>query len=392
MDFFDVSAPWVILAPLPPVPAVEDLARCVAALRRRDGIGRDAPAVLDAAGGAPEDSVPVLVLNMGEGGNEQGGYTWRAGRDRVEIYGDSRRGLCNGIYSFLAGLGFSWPAPGGESLPGRPGAGDGGMRGAGSLGAGETRAGRLYPLKDRGIYVPSTPAPEGRRRLIIPPDTPGREIPALGRWAARNGVDALVFSLRDKRFRGGQKAAGGRAVGELEKNWGLIIERGGWDLSFLVPRGLFFFQRELFRMEGGRRIRDHHFCPTNPRTIALLRRRIGRFLGPGNQGGPQRIYHLWPDRGAEHLWCACPACRAFMPREQIRLAVNALAAAIEEGDPQARISCRGEEESPAEKLPGGSEIKLRPNVFRLPAELPPEQPEASAALYVYEGGHIKANR
>jgi hypothetical protein len=79
-----------------------------------------------------------------------------------------------------------------------------------------------------------------------------------------------------------------------------------------------------------------------------------------------------------------------MPREQIRLAVNALASAIEEGDPLARISCRGEEESPAEKLPGGSEITLRPNVFRLPAELPPNRPGGSStALYIYEGGFIK---
>jgi hypothetical protein len=386
MDSFDVSAPWVILAPFPAIPAVEDLARCIAALRGRDGLGEKRPAILDATGPAPEDSVPVLVLNAEGGGNERSGYTWRAGRNRVEIYGESRRGLCNGIYSFLAALGFSWPEPGGESLPGRPRAAK-----AGSVPsvrpAGVDGASGIYPLADRGFYVQSNPAPEGRRRLIIPPGTAGREIPALGRWAARNGVDALVFSLRDRRFRGAQKARGGRVVIELEKNWGLIIERGGWDLSFLVPRRFFFFRRELFRMEGGRRRGDHHFCPTSPQTIALLRRRIGLFLEPGDRRGS--VYHLWPDRGAEHLWCACPACRAFMPREQIRLAVNALAAAIEEGDPQARISCRGEEESSAEKLPGGSEISLRPNVLRLPAGLPPNWPGGSpAALFIYEGGRI----
>jgi hypothetical protein len=318
---------------------------------------------------------------MEEAGNERNGYTWRAGRSRVEIYGDSRRGLCNGIYSFLSSLGFSWPGIGGELLPDPPEA-------AGPKSAG---TGRAFPLKDRGVRVQSNPAPEGRRRLIIPPGTPGREIPALGRWAARNRVDALVFSLRDKRFRGARKA-GGPAM-DLEKNWGLIVERGGWDLSFLVPRRLFFFKRELFRMEGGKRSWDHHFCPTNPQTIALLRRRIGLFLEQG--GGteidaPRRIYHFWPDRGAEHLWCACPACRAFVPREQIRLAVNALAAAIEERDPRARISCRGEEESPPEKLPGGSEITLRPNVFSLPAGFPPDQPGGpSPALYIYEEGLIK---
>lgn len=375
MNSFDVSAPWVILAPFPVIPAAEDLARCIAALRRRDGIGKNAPAIMDAAGPAPEDSVPVVVLNMEDAGSERGGYTWRAGPGRVEIYGDSRRGLCFGIYSFLAGLGFSWPEPGRESLPSQPG-------------PAETGKGGLYPLKNRGVHVRSNPAPEFRRRLVIPPHTPGREIPVLGRWAARNGVDTLVFSLRDKRFRGAKKATEDKIRAELEKNWGLIIERGGWDLSFLVPRPYFFFKRELFRMEEGKRIKDHHFCPTNPETLALLRRRMNSFLGPQNGTRRGLVYHLWPDRGAEDRWCACPACRAFMPREQIRLAVNVLAALIEERDPQARISCRGEEESPSEKLPGGSEITLRPNVFRLRAEFPPAGPE-KIPLYVYEGGHIR---
>jgi hypothetical protein len=375
MDFFDISAPWVILSPFPATPAAEDLARCIAALRRRDGLGGGPPAIADAAGPAPGDSVPIVVLNMADGGNERGGYTWRAGRGRVEIYGDSRRGLCGGIYSFLAGLGFSWPEPGGETLPPRR--------------EFAVPAGTAYPLNGRGVYVRSDPAPENRRRLVIPPATAGKEIPALGRWAARNGVDALVFSLRDKRFRGGQKAPGRKITAELEKNWGLIIERGGWDLSFLVPRRLFLFKRELFRMEGGKRTGDRHFCPTNPQTIALLRRRMAPFLESRDET-QGNVYHLWPDRGAEGRWCACPACRAFMPREQIRLAVNALAALIEEKDPRAWVSCRGEEEAPWDKLPGGSEITLRPNVFRFPAGLPPRRPgESPAPLYVYEGGRIR---
>jgi hypothetical protein len=81
---------------------------------------------------------------------------------------------------------------------------------------------------------------------------------------------------------------------------------------------------------------------------------------------PRRIYHLWPDWEAERIWCACPACRAFSPREQIRIAVNAAAMVVAEKDPQALISCRGEEEAPSDQLPGGSEITLWPNVFRLP--------------------------
>jgi hypothetical protein len=377
MESFDISLDWAVLAPFPVPPAAEDLARCIAALRKRDGLDGGVPPILDSAGLAPEDSVPVILLNMENSGNERGGYTWRCGRDRVEIYGDSRRGFCNGVYSFLAGLGFSWPDPGREIPPPIP---------VDAQGRG------IYALRDRGLYVQSNTAPESRCRLVVPPDTPNREIPALGRWAARNQVDALIFSLRDRGFSGARWRA--KIMADLENKWGLIIEWGGWDLSFLIPRDLFFFmfRRELFRMEGGKRLGDHHFCPTNPETIVLLRRRMDRFLarrdkrpeGAGREG-PRRIYHLWPDRGAEHSWCACPACRAFMPREQIRLAVNAAAAVIGEKDPRARLSCRGEEESPMEKLPGGSEIALSPNVFRLRDR----SGESAAPVYVYEAGLIK---
>jgi hypothetical protein len=381
MNFFDISRTWVILAPIPAPAAAEDLARRIGALRERDGPGKDIPAIMDAAGPAPGDSVPIIVLNMEKASNERGGYTWRIGQDRVEIYGDSPRGLCNGIYSFLAALGFRWPGPGQELLP--PAAAD-------SAGPG------VYPLKVPGVYVRSDPSPENRRRLVIPPRVSDREIPGLCYWAVRNCVDALVFSLKDKRFLRAAKTAA--FVAGLENDWGFIIERGGWDMGFLIPRRYFFFRRDLFRMESGKRTRDHHFCPTHPETIGLERQRMAVLFErgeawraaarahagfPGAGPEPRRIYHLWPDRGAEHLWCACPACRAFSPREQIRLVVNTAAAFIAEKDPRALISCREQEEDPAEQLPGGSEITLRSNVFVLKTKAPPDsgEPEGVPVLY-----------
>jgi hypothetical protein len=160
-------------------------------------------------------------------------------------------------------------------------------------------------------------------------------------------------------------------------------------------------------MEGGTRKGDHHFCPTNPETIRFVRQRIAALLEqpavagltadrptaikPTAQPMTRRIYHLWPDRGAEHLWCACPACRAFNPREQIRLAVNSAAAILAEKDPEALVSCRGEEENPAEQLPGGSEITLRPNIFALKTVNPPDsgEPEEGPLLYIYEQSAIR---
>jgi hypothetical protein len=354
---FDVSARWVILAPFPAIEAVADLARCIALLRKQSGLEEVAPAIEDASGPAPDDTVPVIVLNTLDKSDESGGYTWRTAATRVEIYGDSRRGLCNGIYDFLANLGFQWPGPYAEILP----------KGTAAI----------YPLKAPSAYQVSNAAPEARRRLIIPSKARTKEILALGRWAMRNHVDALVFSL------GNHRITGSKTVVELQDRWALIIERGGWDLSLLAPRRRFPFNRELFRMEGGKRMRDHHFCPTNPDTIVLLQHQMQNFLEHQEKHGRpakglRRIYHLWPDQGAEQIWCACPACRAFNPREQIRLAVNAAAATIAAQDPQALISCRGEEDT--EQLPGGSELTLRPNVFRLSAD---------AAVYFCEGGTIR---
>jgi hypothetical protein len=365
MAFFDVSKDWVILAPAAPAirNAAEDAARCIGLLRRQvDGMEEKVPDIVDAAGPAPDDPVPVIVLNMNPDGNDRTGYTWRTGTDRIEVYGDSPRGLCNGIYGFLAGLGLSWPSPGQERLP--PAVAEA-AKGA-------------YPLNEKGAHVRSADGPESRRRLIIPPKTGAKEILALGRWAARNQVDALVFSLFDKKI--SRKIEGGKLAAELQNRWALIIERGGWDLSSLVPRRYFFLKRDCFRMEEGKRIKAHHFCPTDPDTIEILRRQTRAFLArQKTKAEARRIYHLWPDRGAEGLWCACPACRAFSPREQIRMAVNTVAAVIAEKDPQALVSCRGEEDPAEEQLPGGSEITLRPNVFRLP----------QAAVYLYEDGAIR---
>ncbi|MDR2177276.1 MAG: hypothetical protein LBP20_04440 [Treponema sp.] len=209
MAFFDISKAWVILAPFPAPAAAEDLGRCIAALRKRDGLGGDIPAILDSAGPAPGDSVPIFVLNMEHSCNDRGGYTWRTSHDRVEIYGDSRRGFCNGIYSFLAALGFRWPGPGQELPPLVPAE------------TSHTGPG-IYPLSVPGAYVRSNPSPEHRRRLIIPSPVPDREMPALCRWAARNRVDALVFPLQDAKFRKGPKTT----AAEAEKDWGFIIETG----------------------------------------------------------------------------------------------------------------------------------------------------------------------
>jgi hypothetical protein len=186
---------------------------------------------------------------------------------------------------------------------------------------------------------------------------------ALVQWAARNKYDALCVSLRaflSRRFL--------REWGALQKcadEYALALEAGGWELSLLVPRRLFFFHRDLFRMEEGGRKRRYHFCPTNPDTIAVIKSEGEKYFRAAEGVS---VFHLWPDRGGETAWCSCPTCRAFTQAEQNRIAVNAAADALASVNPKGRISYR---ENPGE----GGKIPMRPNVFRM--ESLPEDPDTA---------------
>jgi hypothetical protein len=347
MAVFDVSKDWVILVPAPAAVrnAAEDMARCFDLLRRLAGLSGKRPPLLDAEGPAPDDTVPVILLNAGEDAEwERCGFTWRAGAERIEIYGDSSRGLCNGIYDFLSALGIAWQAPGREELPAAP--------------EGYPGERVLFPLRDKGAYAGSDPSRLERKRLLVPAAMRLNEIEALIPWAARNRIDTLIFSLGDRTFR-----SRGADIRKAAEAYAVIIERGGWDLSLLLPRRLFLFHRELFRMVSGRRVKDSHFCPTNPDTIRIIMAEVGkRFRTAGNT----RVFHLWPEGGKEDAWCSCPSCRAFTPAEQYRIALNTVADALSAAGSPARLSyyeAAGEEEAVSGVAP-------RPRLFRL-GELPP---------------------
>jgi hypothetical protein len=125
---------------------------------------------------------------------------------------------------------------------------------------------------------------------------------------------------------------------KLAKQHSLFIEAGGRDFSLLLPRRLFLFNRDLFRMEEGRRKADHHFCPTNPKTTAIVTERASAlFAGALREMTVPRVFHLLPDKGNENSWCACPACRAFTPAEQNIIAVNTAADALSKLDSDAHI-------------------------------------------------------
>jgi hypothetical protein len=111
-------------------------------------------------------------------------------------------------------------------------------------------------------------------------------------------------------------------------------------------------------MDSGKRTKKHNFCPTNPKTMDLVKKQakdlFSRVCRAGGKN-PVRVFHLWPDRGHETAWCSCPACRAFSPEEQNRIAANAAADALLETDPGAKLSYYENSEH------GG--ISMRENTF-----------------------------
>jgi len=175
-----------------------------------------------------------------------------------------------------------------------------------------------------------------RKRLFIDKKTGAKERYNIVKLALENGCDTLVFSLDDNFFKSGNRGA---KYIKLAKQYSLFIEAGGRDLSLLIPRRLFLFHSSLFRMEKGKRKAAHHFCPTNPKTTALIAKRARKlFARAMREVTSPRVFHLLPDEGYENTWCACPACRAFSPAEQNIIAVNTAADALMKLDPGARLS------------------------------------------------------
>jgi hypothetical protein len=329
---FDVSKDWVLIVPFG-VPGAkkgaEELSFYIAALRRQGGLSMNPPELRDAAGAAPPDEAPLILLNSDGEKPERNGFSWRAGSGRIEIYGESGRGLLRGIYDFLGALGVSWPGPGKEKLP--P--------------VNLTRS-ACYALGESHACKPSggRSGPGGGaalERLVFGRTGSFKNLQRVLAWAARRGIDALVLPFPENcspaAFAAGRDPRSRKALLDLAETYAFIIETGGWELSRLLPRGLFFFHshRDLFRMEGGKRRREHHFCSTHPETIERLKREAEKQF---RAAGDAEIFHLWPDQGQETLWCSCPTCRAFTPSEQNLIALNAAADVLKTVKPESRLS------------------------------------------------------
>lgn len=358
MISFDISKEWIICIP-PDIPAAkkaaEDLSHYIDLLRRQSGLPQKPLPIKAISENASDRGMFTIFLQVQRDGREKNGFSWRVGKERAEINGESDRGICNGVFDFLAALGFNWPEPDQETLPPlnkiKP---------------------QEYILKESYAYHHSGDDTI-RRRLLFSRKTTSKKWKSLIVWAVRNQIDTLVFSLQNpilenkddskrrkffikpfqKIFKNSHHSP--QELLDLAESYAMTIELGGWDISLLVPRRYFLFNRDIFRMDAGKRDKEHNFCPTAPDTIKLLKNEAAKVF----RSHPEiTVYHLWPDMGYEKTWCSCPACRAFTLEEQNRMAVTAAADTLAEINPHGRISYY---ENPSRK----GDMELRPNLFRV---------------------------
>jgi hypothetical protein len=325
---FDISKNWTILVstddgegPLRTFAA--ELAERITVLRRQTGLEGSLLPVLDGSRTSPPEDTPIFILNMDGAETRRDGFSWRAGPDRVEFYGDSARGLRRAVFGFLAAL---------ES--------------GGALSPGKAYLRALSPAK---AYEPARIDDSRLRRYFLRTPQGDRaqgdrarvkdEVQAI-RQAARESCDTVVIpvdhrgpaprTLTETLFHRRQR------LYQAARSWALAVEGQLCPLSDLVPRRYFLIDREIFRMTRGRRTPDRHFCPTNPRTIRLLGDRAQAIF----RANPHiSLFHLPPDPVDPDSWCSCPTCRAFSPAEQVRMALNVVADALAATLPDARLAC-----------------------------------------------------
>lgn len=341
MTEFDISKPWILIAGDPPTKsAASELAHYIGLLRDRAGLIQKPPLVIETKT-VPHADAPLIVLSLeSESGN---GFSWRLERDRLEVKGYSVRGLYNGVFDFLVNLGFRWEMGQEEEFPRL-----------------NESASHLYRLEESYGHKDSISGVENRKRLLFDRNTV-KQWESCVLWAAGNQIDALVFPLFTK--------SAGRFYEQAYKTvkkYGVEIEAGGWDLSSLAPRKLFFFHREIFRMKAGERDKFINFCPTAPDTIRAVSKEAKAFFLSRKD---ITVFHFWPDRGYEKAWCSCPSCRAFTPEEQNRIAVNTVADVLLSVNPRAKMSY-------CETSTDKTDIELRSNIFKV-SRLPERSGEES---------------
>ncbi len=270
--------------------------------------------------GAPELPIVAtasgrrIALSHGPAGD---GFVRAPDAAGLVLKGDGPRGLLYAVYDLLEALGCRWAAPGpaGEQIP---------------------RRGRVSLPEAAVADRPALPV----RSLVIGHDHFLDEAEEWIRWAARNRLNTIFIhtTIHEPALaacRLSHWRARRRTLLPLIREHGLGLELGGHHLRDLLPRRLFRDEPELFRHDGLRRTPDHNLCVSSPRALERLRRAGTAFFRVYPEA---EVYHLWPDDLRAGGWCHCPACAELSPADQAMTAANAVAEALAQARPAARLA------------------------------------------------------
>ena len=122
---------------------------------------------------------------------------------------------------------------------------------------------------------------------------------------------------------------------ELRKR-GLTLELGGHFLPQFLPRDLFAQHPNWFRVANGRRVNDYNLCPSSQPALGYLKERVRQYVREAPEAA---VYNIWADDTAQNVstWCSCERCRRYSPSDQNLLVMNALAEAVRDIQPAARV-------------------------------------------------------
>ncbi|MDR2481588.1 MAG: hypothetical protein LBD07_04765 [Spirochaetaceae bacterium] len=228
----------------------------------------------------------------------------------MEIYGHSERSLDNAIFDFISALNVNLNMPDTIEFP---------------LPEYDT----LFRLSKRSQHIHHSAQ---RKILFINRKYSYKKARNFVQWAARNKIDEIVLSLI-----AAMNVKELRTITELAESYHIEMARGGFELSLFVPRRLFIFHKDIFRMNEGRRKRDFNFCPSSSRTQTVIKQNAESFFK--RFAGGVKKYYLLPDGGEGDFWCSCHVCRAFTVEEQRFMAVKSAADVLAGIDKNARIVC-----------------------------------------------------
>lgn len=244
------------------------------------------------------------------------GFSWTFTQGVVRIEADGPRGALCAAYDVLEALGFAWPGPGDDMVV-----------------VPET-ADELPALRPR-----QAPAIAGRS-LILGHHAYMADATAWIRWAARNRLNTIFFHVDEHgaglgAIPGKQWRAGRAAALALARAFGMTLELGGHGLPALLPRTDFAAHPERFPVRAGMRDARFNLNALDGGALETIKANARAWFA-ANPGFD--VYHLWPDDLPDGGWCEAAAAAGHSASDQAMLAVNAVAEALAEAEPDAQIA------------------------------------------------------